>query len=111
MLAALLIQIANPGLDKILDDPLLKGAIVGACVLDSSGKELYTRNADLRMIPASNQKLVTAAFALKTLGPEFTPKTRFWKMRDKIVVDSSGDPLLSHDDLLSIRKLLRIGKA
>ncbi len=106
MLAALLLQLASKNIDQILDDPKFKSAIIGVCVLDESGKELYARNADTRMIPASNQKLVTGAFALKALGPDFKPVTKFWKQRRALIVDSTGDPLMSYDELIQIRKQL-----
>ena len=111
MLATLLIQLASQNLDKVWQDDALKGAIVGACVVDESGKQLYARNADLLMIPASNQKLVTAAIALKNLGPDYRPLTNFWKLHDAIYVESTGDPDMSHDDLLKIREQLKIGRA
>ena len=110
MLLSLFVQLASQDLDKIWDDSALKGAIVGACVLDSDGKELYARNADLLMIPASNEKLITAVIALKKLGPDYRPTTRFWKQHDALVIDSDGDPLMSHDDLLHIKEQLKIGR-
>ena len=111
MLASLLIQLASQNLDKVWQDDKLKGAIVGACVVDQNGKELYAHNADLLMIPASNQKLITAAVALKNLGPDYRPVTNFWKMKDTIYIESTGDPTMSHDDLLKIRQQLKIGKS
>lgn len=110
MLAAILIQLASHDLGKVWQDPALHSAIVGACVVDTNGKELYAHNADLFMIPASNQKLVTAAGVLKRLGPDYRPVTKFWKLRDKVVIDSTGDPLMSHDDLLNIKQQLKVGK-
>lgn len=109
MFLPFLVQASTSGLDAVLDDPRLKGAIVGACVLDSGGKELYARNADLRLVPASNQKVITAAYALKTLGVDFRPTTRFWKSGNTVTVDSNGDPLLTYDELVSVRKQLKLG--
>src|SRR5579885_1831737 len=110
MLASLLVQLAAKNLDAVLDDPALRGAVLGVCVLDSSGKELYSRNPDLRLIPASNQKLITGAYALHELGPSYQPTTRFWKTKDAVIVDSTGDPLLSHGDLIAIKGQLKIGR-
>jgi serine-type D-Ala-D-Ala carboxypeptidase/endopeptidase (penicillin-binding protein 4) len=111
MLAAIFIQLASPDLDKIWLDPNLKGAIVGACVMDTSGKELYAHNAELLMVPASNQKLVTAAIALKALGPDFRPTTKFWRAGHKLVIDSTGDPMMTFDDLQDIKNKLKIDRA
>jgi len=110
MLAAILVQLAFKDLDQVWADPALKSAVIGAGVWDQSGNELYSHNADLLMLPASNEKVVTAAIALKNLGPDYKPTTKFWKLKERIIVQSNGDPLMSHDDLLAIRQQLKIGK-
>ncbi len=110
MIGAILVHLASQHLDEAWADPALKCAVIGAGVWDSNGNELYAHNADLLMLPASNQKIVTAAIALKNLGPDYKPETRFWKFKDKIVVLSNGDPIMTHDDLLTIRQQLKIGK-
>lgn len=86
-------------LDEILDAPDLKGAVVGAVVADAKGEVLYERNGSLRLIPASNQKILACAFAMGTLGPNATLKTRFWKTEEGIVVDAPGDPSITLADL------------
>jgi D-alanyl-D-alanine carboxypeptidase/D-alanyl-D-alanine-endopeptidase (penicillin-binding protein 4) len=107
VLAALLLPPANP-LDAILDDPKLSGAIVSATVADIDGKVLFERNSGLRVVPASNQKLLSNAFALYALGPSYRPTTKIWKLSDRTVVDSPGDPLLSHRILVEARRRLRL---
>lgn len=82
-------------LDAILDSKDLKKAIVGAVILDADGRELYARNADLRLIPASNQKILSCAYSIGMLGPEATLKTRIWKRPDGILVHAQGDPSLT----------------
>ena len=95
-------------LDAILADPALKGAQVGVCVTDTSGKPLYERNAELRFVPASNQKIVSVLFALDTLGPDFRCRTRIWKGNGRLDVEASGDPSLTLDDLRAVRKKLKL---
>ncbi|HTQ11552.1 MAG TPA: D-alanyl-D-alanine carboxypeptidase/D-alanyl-D-alanine-endopeptidase [Fimbriimonadaceae bacterium] len=99
MLAALLTCLIPNDLDKILDDPRLAGAIISCCVADESGATLYERNSSTRVMPASNQKLLTNSFALAILGPGYQPKTRLWRMRARVVVDSPGDPMMTHERL------------
>jgi D-alanyl-D-alanine carboxypeptidase/D-alanyl-D-alanine-endopeptidase (penicillin-binding protein 4) len=67
------------------------------------GETVFARNADLLFVPASNQKLVTAAVSLATLGPEFRFATRValrGVVRDSVLVGDlivigSGDPSFS----------------
>ncbi len=57
-------------LDAALAAPGLRGARVAALVIErDGGRELYARDADRPMIPASNQKLLTALAAFEAFGP------------------------------------------
>ena len=82
-----------------LDVPALDGAIVAAYATTLDGKPVYARNERTRVMPASNQKLLTAAFAFDALGPEARQATRIWKEERRTVVQAEGDPLLTRDDL------------
>jgi D-alanyl-D-alanine carboxypeptidase/D-alanyl-D-alanine-endopeptidase (penicillin-binding protein 4) len=63
----------------------------GALVVDAaSGEILYQRNAEKSFVPASNMKLLTTAFALAKLGPEY---------RFRTTAETRG--VLSPDGLLS----------
>src|ERR1043166_817448 len=60
-------------------DPILQacGADVGVRIGDlGSGRELYARQSDRPMMPASNMKLVTTATALDLFGPDYHFQTR-----------------------------------
>lgn len=70
---------------------------------------LYEKDADTRLMPASNQKLISCLYALSNLGPEFKPKTRFWKNGSTILVDAPGDPMLTYSQLTQAKRAL--GKA
>src|SRR5688572_28504702 len=53
-------------------------ASVGVRVIDlASGRELYAREPDRPMMPASNLKMLTTATALHLLGPDHTFDTFF----------------------------------
>lgn len=86
-------------LDGILGSENLKSAIAGVVVLDAQGKVLYNRSGDLRLIPASNQKILAAAYAMGALGPDFRVKTRFWKKGADLIIDAPGDPSLTQAKL------------
>ncbi len=62
-----------------------------------SGKKVYSRKANVAMIPASNMKIITTAAALKYLGADFKYKTRIGLQGDSLVVIGSGDPLLGDE--------------
>ena len=109
MFAPLLVALQSP-LDAILNDPKLEGASVAAIVTDLEGKVLYEKNSNLRVVPASNQKLLSNAFALHTLGPTFRPETRIWKLVDRTVIETMGDPLLSHSILLEAKSRLKLNR-
>jgi D-alanyl-D-alanine carboxypeptidase/D-alanyl-D-alanine-endopeptidase (penicillin-binding protein 4) len=85
-----------------LNAPALDGAIVAAYATTLDGTPIYARNETLRVMPASNQKLFSAAFALNTLGPDARQATRIWKEADRNVVEAEGDPLLTRAELLNL---------
>lgn len=95
-------------IDAVLDRPEFKGAIIGAKVVELGGEILYSRNGDTLLMPASNQKLFTVAYALETLGPAYRPKTSFWKTPDGLTLASEGDPSMTFAKLVEVRKKLGI---
>ena len=101
-------------LDHILSIPALRGGITGAVVQRvGDGQILYTREADRRLMPASNRKLFTSAAALEVLGGRFTFKTDVLAtskpdaegtLRGDICLRGVGDSLLSPVDLDEMAK-------
>lgn len=107
MFALLLSPLVAP-LGGSLDAEALKGAMVAAYACTPDGREVYSRNADVRLMPASNQKLLSNAYAMHILGPDHRSETRFWRLPDRVVVDAPGDPTLTLADLVEVRKKLGI---
>ncbi len=96
---------ANPvtlGLQTLLLSSDLKGSVIGAIVTDEDGRTLFERGADLRLAPASNQKLFTVAYALDRLGPEYRSATRFWTDDAGIFIDSDGTLDLGYKELKAL---------
>ena len=89
-------------------------AVVGVTIADvNTGQVIYSRNADSLLNPASNAKIVTAACALKVLGPEFRFDTSLHGKRDGVAIRGSlyikghADPTLSTEDLWEMSMKLR----
>ena len=65
-------------------------------VLDARGQLLADVNGATPRIPASNQKLISTAFALDRLGPDFRLKTQLLRHSDgSLEIVGEGDPDLS----------------
>jgi D-alanyl-D-alanine carboxypeptidase/D-alanyl-D-alanine-endopeptidase (penicillin-binding protein 4) len=108
-LAALLVISAVAGaqplrerLDAVIGSKRsLESATVGVHVRDIvTGKELFERNGEAALIPASNMKLLTTGAALRVLGPDHVFETRIGWAGDRIVVIGDGDPGLGDPALL-----------
>lgn len=82
-------------IDKILTDSRLNGATVGVTVRNAkTGAVMYTHNADQRVVPASNNKLETAAAAFGILGTGYRFRTDVSTRGGKLYLRGTGDPTL-----------------
>ncbi len=69
----------------------------------ATGKTIFEYNADKRLVPASNMKLLTSAAALIVLTPDFRYETRLLTngyvqsgiLYGDIIIEGSGDPTIS----------------
>ena len=84
-------------LDVLVDESAL-GDRVHVSVRDvATGAELYDRGADVRTVPASTTKLVTAATVLAARGPGYRIPTRVvaGASPGEVVLVGGGDPTLA----------------
>lgn len=95
-------------LDAILGDSAFSGCVVSACVRRLDETVVFERNSALRVVPASNQKLLSAAFALNELGPDWRATTSVWKLHGRLVLETSGDPMATWNQWRSVGKQLGI---
>ncbi len=91
-------------LDRLFSDPAFAQAHWGVEVLSlDRGDVLYERNSAKLFMPASNNKLLTAAAALVRLGPDFSYETRVATdgevaggvLQGNLVVLGAGDPTMA----------------
>lgn len=81
-------------IEKLLRGPLRNG-VTGLFVADArSGEPLFAVNADDRLNPASNVKMISTATALELLGPTFRYTTRIMATEPDATGTINGDVFL-----------------
>jgi len=98
---------------KLEADSQLQYGMAAFYVVDfATGKPVFERNSKIGLVPASSQKVITAAAALEILGKSFRYETKFGytgpvqggELNGKIIVQGSGDPTLGSDRFRDTRK-------
>jgi len=83
------------------------GGAMGACAMRvGDTAPLWSFSPDTRLLPASTQKVLTAAAALSELGPDFRWRTGLWMtgsvhdsvLHGDLVLEGGGDPTLGSAD-------------
>jgi D-alanyl-D-alanine carboxypeptidase/D-alanyl-D-alanine-endopeptidase (penicillin-binding protein 4) len=75
-------------------------------VADAQGRLLADLNGRKSRVPASNQKLVSTAYALDRLGPDYRLRTQMWRLSDgSFRLTGEGDPDLALPQLQRFVKL------
>lgn len=102
-------------LAQALEAPALRGAEIAALAVAQDGSVLFEHNADLALVPASNQKVLTAMAALHAFGPTHRFQTRVMANAapdesgsvTTLYVKGGGDPALTSEDLWRLAVDLR----
>ncbi|MCF0236030.1 MAG: D-alanyl-D-alanine carboxypeptidase/D-alanyl-D-alanine-endopeptidase [Bacteroidaceae bacterium] len=115
--AALIDQDLQQRFGRLMLDPLMQQAQVGAFVYDlTDDRPLLAHGHRQRMRPASTMKVLTAVAALDQLGGDYRLTTTAFvdapletNLRGSLYVRGGMDPLLGHDDLQAMVNALRNG--
>jgi serine-type D-Ala-D-Ala carboxypeptidase/endopeptidase (penicillin-binding protein 4) len=104
----------DPAIDKIIGQPSVNSAQWGILIqaLNNPSSDLYNRNADQLLMPASNAKLLTTAAALTRLTPRFRKQTPFLASGqapnlNTLRIVGQGDPTLNDAKLEQIATLFQ----
>ncbi|HJN75322.1 MAG TPA: D-alanyl-D-alanine carboxypeptidase/D-alanyl-D-alanine-endopeptidase [Myxococcota bacterium] len=108
----------DPVLSPLTEDRLFRDSTVALQVVDiATGQEVYAYNADQALNPASTMKVITAATALRTLGPEYRFETTVDHdgtlgadgiLAGSLYVKGTGDPTFVIEDLWKLVYDLRL---
>jgi len=75
-------------------------------VADGNGRLLADVNGQRPRVPASNQKLISTAFALDRLGPDYRLSTQLWRLGNGTLrLTGQGDPDLALPQLQRFARL------
>jgi len=100
----------------ILEATPIHDARTGVLVVDlDTGKEIFGRNADELLNPASNMKLLTTVAALSRLGPSFRFSTELYVsdapragvVKGSLYLKGKGDPSLDTERLFRMARELK----
>ncbi|MDP4946942.1 MAG: D-alanyl-D-alanine carboxypeptidase/D-alanyl-D-alanine-endopeptidase, partial [Cyanobium sp. MAG_102] len=90
-------QLSCPALQqRLLATVAGQASVWSITIADAQGRLLADLNGNRPRIPASNQKLVSTAFALDRLGPDYRLNTQLWRLGDgSFRLTGEGDPDLA----------------
>ncbi|MFM9874617.1 MAG: D-alanyl-D-alanine carboxypeptidase/D-alanyl-D-alanine-endopeptidase [Fimbriimonadaceae bacterium] len=95
-------------IDALIKPETDSGTLVGIYICRPSGEELYNHFSNLRMVPASNQKILSSVFAFDKFGSDFRFETKFWRDGDNVYIDAPGDMTITPEQLETAKVALGV---
>lgn len=97
-------------IDNIMKEEPYKSASVGILAVNFRGDTLASFNGNMKLIPASNTKLITTGLALSTLGSGFKFETKIGYsgeiedgvLKGDLYIVGGGDPTIGTKDSIAI---------
>ena len=101
---------AQAYVNRVARQEPLKGSVWGVLAVNSKGDTLARWNPGIRMVPASNMKLVTTGAALHALGGDFQFETalgysgeiREGTLKGDLYIIGGGDPTIAAPDSIAL---------
>lgn len=106
--AALSQSALKSNIDSIIKQESESGTLIGIYVCRPNGEELYNHYSNLRMMPASNQKILSSVHAFDHLGADFQFETKFWRDGDNVTIDAPGDLTITAQQLQTAKIALGV---
>ncbi|MBQ6087919.1 MAG: D-alanyl-D-alanine carboxypeptidase [Bacteroidales bacterium] len=99
-------------LDSLAGTKPLAEAVWGACAVRQDGRKIASKNPSVKMLPASNMKLITTGAAMKALGAGFRFETGVacsgsiedGVLKGDVYIIGGGDPTLGAEDTISLAR-------
>ena len=87
------LNICNP-LQKNIEDYIYNfSSNISVSIMNDYGEFIVDINSKIPRIPASNQKILSSAYSLDNLGPNYTLNTSLKEINDGVLyIEASGDP-------------------
>ncbi len=111
------VQRGLPSVEALIKKARLGGQVSYSVANVATGQVLEDHNASIGLPPASVAKAITAAYALKVLGPGHRFRTRVFGtgpvengiLKGDLVLAGGGDPTLDTNDLADLAAKLKAG--
>lgn len=100
---------AQDAVKTLVSDPTFSEAVIGICVTSGCGENLAEHNSKIKLVPASNMKLITTGAAIHTLGKDFRFETSIGykgriengTLKGNLYIIGGGDPTLGSKDSIA----------
>ena len=98
--------------ELLAGNDVLKNSVWGILAMTQAGDTIASWNSGLRMMPASNMKLITTGAAMHRLGPDFKFETRLaysgtvsgGTLDGDLYIIGGGDPTIASKDTIALTR-------